>query len=266
MGSLDGFMTEAEAAVLEAGRYLKENLNARTEIVYKGDVDLVTKFDMEAQDLVSGRLLSAFPDHGILAEEGLCREGQSEFRWILDPLDGTTNFAHGFPVYSVSLALERKGNVVLGIVYDPMREEIFRAEAGKGATRNGNTIQVSNIKTLGESLLATGFPYDVRTGPVNNLDHWNHFVVEAQAIRRCGSAALDLCYVACGRFDGFWELKLNPWDVAAGTLIVVEAGGRISDFRGQSFSIFDPETLATNGFIHEAMIDVLKKGRKPKDA
>jgi myo-inositol-1(or 4)-monophosphatase len=257
------FFAVAEAAVREAGRYLKANLHRRAETVFKGEVDLVTEFDTGAQDILAGRLSEAFPDHGILAEEDLSRDGTSGYRWILDPLDGTTNYSHTFPVFSISAALELRGRVVLGLVYDPMRDEMFSASAGGGALLDSRTIRVSGVADLGRSLLATGFPYDIRTSPVNNLGHWGRFILRAQAVRRCGSAAMDLCYVACGRFDGFWELKLKPWDVAAGVLIVREAGGSVSDFAGREHSLAVPETLATNGLIHEAMIQVLGLDRVP---
>ncbi|MGA2361329.1 MAG: inositol monophosphatase family protein [Candidatus Aminicenantales bacterium] len=258
MGLLAEFFKVAEAAVREAGHFLKANLDRRAEADYKGEVDLVTEFDVGAQEILAGRLSKAFPEHGILAEENLARPGRSEYRWVLDPLDGTTNFAHTFPVFCVSAALERHGRVVLGLVYDPMREELFSAGEGRGASINGRKIRVSEVGDLGRSLLATGFPYDIRTSPVNNVGHWGRFLLRAQAVRRCGSAALDLCYVACGRFDGFWELKLKPWDVAAGALIVAEAGGKVTDFFGGEHTPDIPETLATNGLIHEAMIGVLK--------
>jgi myo-inositol-1(or 4)-monophosphatase len=232
------------------------------KISYKGVVDLVTNFDRQAQDLIFDRLAAAFPGHGFLAEEGLSRGEKEEFRWVFDPLDGTTNFAHRFPVFTVSIALERHGKVILGVVYDPMREEIFQAVEGEGAELNGRKIRVSAVNDLNRSLLATGFPYDLRESPVNNIAHFNSFLLRAQAVRRCGSAAMDLCYVACGRFDGFWELKLKPWDHAAGALIVREAGGLVTDFRGGEFDISSPESLASNGLIHRAMIGVLNPGRK----
>jgi myo-inositol-1(or 4)-monophosphatase len=257
------FLSVAEAAVRESGLFLKANLHRRAEATFKGEVDLVTEFDMGAQEILAGRLSEAFPDHGILAEEGLSRPGRSEYRWVADPLDGTTNYAHTFPVFSVSAALERAGRTILGLVYDPMRDEMFSAREGRGAVLNGRTIRVSEVGDLGKSLLATGFPYDVRTNPVNNLDNWSRFLVRAQALRRCGSAALDLCYVACGRFDGFWELKLKPWDVAAGALIVTEAGGRVTSFAGGEHRLDIPETLASNGRIHQAMMDVLALGVGP---
>jgi len=266
MGVHDEFSSVAEAAVREAGRYLRENFGRRTEASYKGAVDLVTPFDLGAQEILVGRLAAAFPDHGFLAEEGLARRGSSDFRWIIDPLDGTTNYAHAFPVFSVSAALERAGRPVLGWVYDPMREEMFRAEAGFGATRNGGAIRVSEVAELGKGLLATGFPYDVRTSRANNLGHWESFIVRAQAIRRCGSAALDLAYVACGRFDGFWELKLKPWDMAAGALLVLEAGGRVTDLGGAVFTVDAPGIVASNGLLHPGMLEVLAAEGQDEEA
>jgi myo-inositol-1(or 4)-monophosphatase len=255
------FLEVGKKAALEAGRMLRDGLGEGRKIAYKGVVDLVTDFDTRAQELIFSRLSSAFPGHGFLAEEGLSRGVESEFRWVFDPLDGTTNFAHRFPIFSVSIALEYQGRIILGVVYDPMREEMFEAVEGKGAFLNGRRIRVSAVDDLNRSLLATGFPYDLRVSPVNNIAHFNNFLVRAQAVRRCGSAALDLCYVACGRFDGFWELKLKPWDHAAGALIVEEADGRVSDFRGGKFTIASPESLASNGRIHEAMIRALTLGK-----
>lgn len=250
------FRVSKEAA-LEAGQMLKDNIDRSSEIFYKGTVDLVTNFDTQAQRMIFDHLSSRFPDHDYLAEEGLSQNKGAEFRWIIDPLDGTTNYAHSFPVFTVSIALENKGEVILGLVYDPMREEMFSAVKGEGALLNKKGIKVSNVDDLDKSLLATGFPYDIRTSEVNNIAHFNNFLTRAQGIRRCGSAAMDLCYVACGRFDGFWELKLSPWDMAAGALIVREAGGQISDFRNEEFSIFGSEILASNGLIHHKMVNVL---------
>lgn len=257
MDPFQEFSRVGESVVREAGLYLRRNLGGPVEPSFKGAVDLVTPFDLGAQEILVGRLAAAFPDHGFLAEEGLSRPGAADFRWIIDPLDGTTNYTHAFPVFSVSVALERAGRVVMGFVFDPMREEMFRAEAGRGASLNGAAIRVSGVADLGKSLLATGFPYDLRTNPDNNLGHWGRFIVRAQAVRRCGSAALDLAYVACGRFDGFWEIKLKPWDVAAGALIVAEAGGQVTDFRGGEHTLRASGVLATNGLTHQAMLEVL---------
>ena len=253
------FLEAAKAAAREAGGLLRENVDKRGEIMFKGTVDLVTHFDRKSQEMIFRRLSAAFPGHGFLAEEGLSLPGTSDCRWIIDPIDGTTNFAHTFPVFCVSIALEQKGVVVVGVVYDPMRDELFEAVKGRGAFLNGARVRVSDIPELGKALLATGFPYDVRTSSFNNVREFNAFIVRAQAVRRCGSAALDLCYVACGRFDGFWELKLKPWDVAAGALIVEEAGGRVSDFEGRTFDPFNQLALASNGLIHEEMRKVLEE-------
>ena len=253
------YIQAAKEAALKGGRFLKANLDHSGEIFYKGAVDLVTNFDTQAQRMIMDYLSESFPDHDYLAEEGLSQEKGAEFRWIIDPLDGTTNYAHGFPVFTVSIALEKKGELILGMIYDPMREEMFSAEKGEGAFLNGRKIKVSSVDELDKSLLATGFPYDLRTSDVNNIAHFNAFLTRVQGIRRCGSAAMDLCYVACGRFDGFWELKLSPWDMAAGALIVQEAGGRISDFKGREFTISGSEILASNGLIHQQMKDVLQQ-------
>jgi len=254
----DKYLMASEEAARKAGRLLKENINKSDEIYYKGAVDLVTPFDTKAQRTIFDHLSSFFPDHDYLAEEGLSQNKGAEMRWIIDPLDGTTNYAHHYPVFTISIALERKSEIVLGLVYDPMREEMFSALKGKGAFLNGKKISVSDIDELDKSLLATGFPYDVRISHKNNILHFNNFIIRAQGIRRCGSAAMDLCYVACGRYDGFWELKLKPWDTAAGVLIVREAGGQVSDFRGGEFSISGSEILATNGSIHQQMADILE--------
>lgn len=255
----------AVEAALEAGRMLRAGIDSRPEVAYKGEVDLVTEFDRRSQEMIHRRLSEAFPDHGFLAEEDLSAAGRSAFRWIIDPLDGTTNYAHTLPIFSISIALEREGETVLGVVHDPMRSELFRAERGGGAFLNDRPIRVSATADLGRGLLATGFPYDVRESELNNCDHWTNFIFRAQAVRRCGSAALDLAYVACGRFDGFWELKLKPWDVAAGDLLVREAGGRVTDFAGRPVRIRHPEVLASNGRLHEAMQEVLRLGRTAGD-
>lgn len=247
----------AIGAAKKAGLLLKEHLGGAREIEFKGAVDLVTEMDKKAEALIIGDLKGAFPDHGILTEESAEVKTSTGHRWIIDPLDGTTNYAHGFPFFCVSIAFETAGKVVLGVVYNPMLDELFVAEPGKGATLNGRTISVSKTASLDRSLLATGFPYDLRTSRENNLDNFANFAVRAQAIRRAGSAALDLSYVAAGRFDGFWEMKLRAWDVAAAALIVTEAGGRITDFKGGEFSIFGGRCLASNGLIHNEMLDIL---------
>jgi myo-inositol-1(or 4)-monophosphatase len=258
----EDYLNAALAAAWEAGKMLRENLYVSREISYKGEVDLVTNFDKRSQQMIFERLSKNFPDHDFIAEEGLDQEKGGDFRWVFDPLDGTTNYAHRFPVFSVSIALQWQGQLLCGVVYDPMREEIFTGVKDNGAYLNGKKIKVSDVDDLNKSLLATGFPYDLRESEENNIAHFNNFLTRAQAIRRCGSAAIDLCYVACGRFDGFWELKLKPWDVAAAALIVQEAGGQLSDFQDEEFSIYSHETLGSNSLIHRQMLDVLRLGKK----
>ena len=244
-------------AAREAGRLLRENLGRANAVEFKGEIDLVTEMDRKAEELIVWRLASAFPDHSIIAEEREGIEKASPYRWIVDPLDGTTNYAHGYPVFCVSIAFEAEGQVILGVVYNPVLEETFLAEKGRGATLNGRPIHVSGTERLERSLLATGFPYDIRRTRDNNLNHFCNFALKAQAIRRAGSAALDLCYVGCGRFDGYWELRLKPWDVAAGSLIVEEAGGMVTAFDGGPFTIYSDNIVASNGRIHREMIQVL---------
>lgn len=257
--------TAVEAAQ-RAGALLKEHLGRAGKIEYKGAVNIVTELDRKSEDLIIEAILKAFPGHGILTEEREELKTKSKYRWIIDPLDGTTNYAHGFPFFCVSIAFEDAGVVRFGAIYDPMLDELFTAERGKGAYLNGRLIHVSDVEDLSRSLLATGFPYDLRTSKDNNLDYFTAFTLRAQAIRRAGSAALDLCYIASGRFDGFWELKLKPWDVAAAALIVKEAGGEVSDFKGEEFSIHGNECLASNGLIHSEMLRVLSKKKDKKAA
>jgi myo-inositol-1(or 4)-monophosphatase len=242
----------------DAGRLLRDRVGTRIDIDHKGAIDIVTDVDLASERLIREAISTYYPRHEILAEEGGLSESGSEYRWIVDPLDGTTNYAHGYPTFCVSIALECKGEVVLGVVCDPMRDELFTAELGGGAALNNRPIHVSKTADLMQGLLSTGFPYDIRTSKLTNLDHWANFAMNAQALRRDGAAALDLCYVACGRFDGFWELNLSPWDTAAGTLIVTEAGGRVTDFAGGPFSNYKLEVVASNGLIHDRMLEVLK--------
>jgi myo-inositol-1(or 4)-monophosphatase len=217
--------------------------------------------DARAEALVVGALTEAFPDDGILAEEGSARAGRSGRRWIIDPLDGTTNYAHGLPIWSVGIGLEEARTVVLGVVYDPTRDELFVAERGAGARLNDTRLSVSTTEQLDRSLLVTGFPYDIRTNPDNNLREYATFALRARAVRRLGSALIDFAYVAAGRFDGFWELGLGPWDVAAGALLVEEAGGRVTDLRGDAVDIDRPRVVASNGRIHDEILAVLKEIR-----
>ena len=245
-------------AARRAGEVLKEGFGKAHEFALKSSrIDLVTELDRRAEATILEVIRARFPDHGILAEESSEMEGEGEYRWIIDPLDGTTNYAHGYPIFAVSIALERAGEIVLGVIYSPILGELFLAERGRGATRNGEPIRVSRTEGLASALLATGFPYDLARIDLN-LQHFSRFIHRAQAVRRDGSAALDLCWLACGRFDGFWELDLRPWDVAAGALIVEEAGGKVSDFSSGELDIFGDEILASNGLIHREMLQVLR--------
>ena len=254
-----GFLGVAWEAANAAGEIIRANWDQPKTIDYKGAIDLVTSVDRLSERKIVDLLQRNFPGHSILAEEETAVEGaQNEYRWILDPLDGTTNFAHGYPQFCVSIGLERNGQVIVGLVYDPLRRECFRAVREQGATLNGKSIRTSTVNELDKSLLATGFPYDHRENADFYLSYFKAFMRRCQGIRRGGSAALDLCYVACGRLDGFWELKLKPWDTAAGALIVAEAGGKLSDFTGKPFSIWGNETLAANAGIHDEMVRVAR--------
>ncbi len=245
--------------IVKTGEHIYQISGRRKYISYKGAVNLVTQFDHIAQSMIVNYLKKNFPDYGILSEENVNHYTNKPIKWLLDPLDGTTNFAHNLPIWAISIGLEVDGEIVLGIVYDPTRKELFSAIKGNGAFLNKKRISVSKTKKLGKSLLVTGFPYDIRESKENNLDYFARFCLTAQAVRRLGSAALDLCYTACGRFDGYWEIKLSPWDQAAGSLILKEAGGRITDFKGRPFEIYGKEVLGTNGYIHSQMIKVLNK-------
>jgi len=215
--------------------------------------------DLQSETMITESIRGLYPDHQILAEEKASQESDSAYKWIIDPLDGTTNYAHGYRFFCVSIAVEHQHDVIFGVVYDPVTKELFKGIRGGGAFLNGRPIRSSVESQLSESLICTGFSYD-REGVLVNLFHFNNLILEARAVRRDGSAALDLCYVACGRYDGFWEISLNPWDVAAGKLIVEEAGGRISSFSGNPCTVYDAEILATNGRIHEQMMTLLTRG------
>lgn len=254
---MKGYLEIAKAAAVKAGTILRERITGGREVAYKGEINLVTEMDRLSEKMVVDAILNVYPDHGILAEEETNIENGSGFLWIIDPLDGTTNYAHGYPSFSVSIGLERSGDVVVGVVYDPMMDELFSAIRGQGAFLNGKPIAVSKNDILIRSLLATGFPYDRAVSKENNLNYFNALIMASQEIRRSGSASLDLCAVAAGRLDGYWELKLHPRDVAAGSLIVQEAGGTVSDLSGTRFSIRDKELVASNGRIHGLMVDQL---------
>jgi myo-inositol-1(or 4)-monophosphatase len=220
---------------------------------YKGDADLVTEADRASERLITDRIRARWPRHAIVAEEGTRVNSESEYRWYVDPLDGTTNFAHGFPVFCVSMGLEHKGTLVAGVVYDPTRDEMFSAEQGSGAWLNQRRMRVSSASRLSETLLATGFPSQKRHANPN-IYFYHQLTLRTHGVRRAGSAALDLCYVAAGRVDGFWEFNLNPWDTAAGVLLVQEAGGKVTDFSGGTFHISSRETLASNGLVHADLL------------
>jgi len=248
----------AIAAAREAGGYLKGNLHSRHLVRFKGEIDIVTEADQQAESMIIAAIQKQYPDHDILAEESPATHTGSLYRWIIDPLDGTTNYAHGYPVFCVSIALECGGTCILGVVFNPMLGEMFVAEKGQGAFLNDKPIAVSETTELSRSLLATGFPYDIRLTEENNMNHFESMALRAQAIRRAGSAALDLAYVAAGRFDGFWELKLSPWDTAAGCLLVQEAGGVITDLYGEAFTLTAPHVVASNGRIHGQILSGLR--------
>jgi myo-inositol-1(or 4)-monophosphatase len=250
-------LLEACEVARAAGRILREGYGRPGAIDYKGGIDLVTEFDRKAEAFIRDELARRFPGDGWLGEEsGAGSSGEN--RWVVDPLDGTTNFAHSYPFFAVSIALETRGERTIGVVYDPLRDECFAAERGKGATLNGAPIRVSRIDSLERALAATGFAYDVHEKPEETLRFFSPFLSKVQGIRRDGSAALNLCYLACGRFDLFWEVKLHPWDVAAGALIVEEAGGTISDFAGGPMPASGFEVAGSNGTLHEALLGVLK--------
>ena len=254
----DSFLPAMSVIAREAGALLMHHFQRGLKIEYKGDADLVTAADRASETLIRERIGQQFPSHDVLGEEQGLNDRGSEYRWYVDPLDGTTNFAHGYPVFCVSMALERRAQDsarrIAAVVYDPTRDELFSAEPGSGARLNGEQIRVSKTAQLKECLLATGFPSHKRhKNP--NIHFYHQITLHSHGVRRPGSAALDLCNVACGRFDGFWEFNLNPWDTAAGVLIVEEAGGKASRFDGSLFQLDSRETLASNGLVHEALVE-----------
>ena len=250
----------ATAAAREAGLFQRERLWGEHTLSYKGEVDLVTEVDRACEELIVNRIRGSFPTHSFLAEEEQYPGGDPSSRWIIDPLDGTTNYAHGFPWFCVSIAFEREKEVVLGVIYHCMMDEMFTAVKGEGAFLNGLAIGVSKRSPLRQSLIATGFPYDVARDNENNFDNFVELHLAARGVRRAGAAALDLAYVAAGRLDGYWECKLKPWDVAAGSLLVAEAGGRVTNHAGLPYSVYDHRILASNGSIHEEMLRLLNRG------
>ena len=244
----------------DAGRLLAEKFG-RVEVRHKRDIDLVTEADLASKRLIVERVRSHYPRHAILSEEAgelrVAGEPESEWKWVVDPLDGTTNYAHGYPAFCVSIALARGPEIVVGVVYDPLRDELFAAERGGGATLNNRPARVSGVGDLNRALVCTGFPYDVR-GRDQFARHFGNFIMHAQSVRRDGAAALDLAYVACGRFEVFYEDGLRPWDVAAGSLLVEEAGGRVTRYDDSPLDIYSPPVVATNGLVHAAALRVLQ--------
>jgi myo-inositol-1(or 4)-monophosphatase len=251
-------LEEAISAAREAGEVLREGFGWQHSVRYKGEVDLVTEVDEQAERVIKEILLGAFPSYGMLAEESGRSSGREDARWIVDPLDGTTNYAHGLPIFAVSIALERAGEVVLGVVHDPIREETYLAERGGGATLNGEPIKVSDNDELIQALIATGFPYDRAEMP-EALELFGRFAAITRGMRRLGSTALDLCYVAAGRLDGYYERGIWAWDIAAGGLILEEAGGKVTDYRGAGLNLEGRQIVASNGYLHSAMMELTEE-------
>ena len=259
------FLKEIEFIVIKAGEFILKNFGKVKKAYFKGKRNPVTKVDKESEEKIKKYLKKKFSDIPFLGEELTPDEILQDLYWLVDPLDGTVNFFHKFPIFCVSCALMYKKEPLIGVVYDPVRKELFSACKNKGAFLNKKRIRVSNTKNLSKALLSTGFYYEFENTPDTNVEHFIDFLYSAQGIRRTGSAALDLCYVGCARLDGFWELYLKPWDTAAGSLIVKEAGGRVSKFDGSEFTPFDKEILASNKILHQSMVKILqKKNRKLK--
>jgi myo-inositol-1(or 4)-monophosphatase len=246
-------------AAKEAGKIQLEKLGNLSNIEIKNNqyTDLVTEADKESEKIIFKIIKENFPEHSILSEESGSLPTASNYKWIIDPLDGTVNYAHGVPIWSVSIGIEIDGEVKVGIVYDPSRNEMFSAIKNEGAYLNGKKIKVSEVENLNKAMLVTGFPYNIKENPSNCLEHFRNFILCAQSVRRLGSAAIDSCYIACGRFDGYWEVSLHPWDIAAGSLIIKEAGGTIGGFKGEKLNIYEKKILASNGKIHKQMIEIL---------
>lgn len=255
--NLEPIIKIADAATRKGSEILRSYFAKQFEVRKKGAKDLVTQADIESEAAIIKVIQERFPEHAILAEESGLSAAVSENRWVIDPLDGTTNFAHGLPLFAVSIAFQRKGVTQLGMVANPISGETFSAIVGQGAYLNDNKIAVSDTSKMVDSLLVTGFPYDINLNPGTLLERFNHLIMAAQAVRRLGSAALDLCFVACGRFDGFWEERLNPWDTAAGELIAREAGAWVTNFANQPFHLDHLEIAAANTHIHSQLIDLL---------
>jgi myo-inositol-1(or 4)-monophosphatase len=253
-------LTDLTTLARQAGEILRQSFGQHLQVDHKGIIDLVSEADHHSEQLLLNYIRQHFPGDRIVAEESGELAGNSDHAWYIDPLDGTVNYVHGVPFYSVSIAYAEGSKLRLGVVYDPVRDECFSAEFGQGAWLNDQPIHPTSARDLDQALLVTGFPYDIRTNPENNLDHYTYFALHSQGVRRLGSAALDLCYVACGRFDGFWELRLNPWDVAAGGLIACEAGAMVTNLTGDEDFISPPQSiLAANHFLHPLILRGLKR-------
>jgi myo-inositol-1(or 4)-monophosphatase len=258
---INKILDTAILAAKEAGKIQIAKLGKLSDIQIKDNQsnNLVTEADNESERKIFEIIKEYFPEHSILSEESGDLPKSSDYKWIIDPLDGTVNYAHGVPIFSVSIGIEKDGEVEVGVVYDPSRKEMFFAIKNEGAFLNENKIKVSETDNINNAMLVTGFPYNVKENPSNCLGLFNGFILNSQAVRRLGSAALDACYVACGRFDGFWEVSLNPWDIAAGSLIVHEAGGKTSGFKGEKLNIYEKKYLASNGKIHKQMIEIISR-------
>jgi myo-inositol-1(or 4)-monophosphatase len=255
----------ARELAVEAGELLRAGFSRAIKVTYKGRIDPVTEIDLKSEKFIVTQIKKRFPHHDIVTEEDTASRKQgAEYRWIIDPLDGTVNFSHGFPIYCVSIAVEQNGKVMAGAVCDPEREELFHAMTGQGAYLNNLRIRVSKEKNLERALLATGFAYDIGTSRQNNLGYFARMAKKAQGVRRPGSAAIDICWLAAGRLDGFWELKLHPWDTAAAELILREAGGKTTRMNGSAYSIYAPDMMASNGYLHRAMQKALGVSRRTK--
>lgn len=259
MRNKDRYLQIAIAAAKAAGQIQKFRFGRSLRVEYKGEINPVTEVDRLCERAVVQMILDVFPDHDLLTEESAFEKKGSPCRWIIDPLDGTTNYFRGYPCFCVSIGLEIEGEMRLGVVYDPIHDELFVAQKGEGAYLNESRLSVSLVDHLDRGFLSTGFPYDVREHADVYLSYFSHFITRSFGIRRPGSAAIDLSYLAAGRFDGFWELKLQPWDTAAGSLIITEAGGKVTDFQGRPFNIYSEEILASNGLIHEEMLQVIQE-------
>jgi myo-inositol-1(or 4)-monophosphatase len=251
-------LTDLERMARQAGSILSQGYEKNIQVDYKGEIDLVTEIDRHSEEFILGEISRQFPSHSVMAEETGGIDGSDEHLWIVDPLDGTVNYAHGVPFFSVAIAYAYRGELILGAVYDPMRDEMFLAEKGRGAWLNGRLLKVKEVPDLSHSLLVTGFPYDVRTTSNNNLDNYARFALNSQGVRRLGSAALDLCYVGAGRFDGYWELSLRAWDLSAGGLVAMEAGARVTDIYG-NVNFFKPplSVVAANPVLHGKILQEL---------